>query len=48
VDEEQAAKARRHAMELALAEQALMEKYGSMVSDWIDEGFDKKGIDGNA
>ena len=39
VDEDAAARARRHAMELALEEQALTEKYGSLVSDWIDEGF---------
>lgn len=43
VDEDAAARARRHAMELALAENALAEKYGTMVSDWIDEGFWKKG-----
>lgn len=39
IDEDAAARARRHAMELALEEQALTEKYGSLVSDWIDEGF---------
>lgn len=39
VDECAAARARRHAMELALEEQTLTEKYGSLVSDWIDEGF---------
>lgn len=41
VDEEAAAKARRHAMELALAEQELTQRYGSMVGAWVDEGFDK-------
>ena len=39
VDVDTALKARRHAMELALEEQALAEKYGTLVSDWIDEGF---------
>lgn len=43
IDEEAASKARRHAMELALAEHDLMARYGSMVSDWIDEGFNKAG-----
>ena len=39
VDIAEAYKARKEAMEMALAEQ-----YGSMVSDWIDEGFDKAGL----
>lgn len=39
VDVDSAMKARRRAMEIALEEQALAEKYGSLVSDWIDEGF---------
>ena len=39
VDVDSAMKARRRAMELALEEQALAEKYGTLVSDWIDEGF---------
>ena len=36
-----AAQVRRRAMETALEEQALAEQYGSMVSAWIDEGFNK-------
>ena len=44
VDIAEAYKARQEAMELALAEQSLSEQYGSMVSDWIDEGFDKAGL----
>ena len=39
IDEEAAARARRHAMELALAEQALTQRYGTMVSEWINDGF---------
>ena len=39
VDIDTALKARRHALEVALEEHALAEKYGSLVSDWIDEGF---------
>lgn len=41
IDEESAARARRHAMELALAEQALTQRYGTMVSEWINDGFVK-------
>ena len=41
VDIPSALKARREALEMALAEQSLAEKYGSQVSNWIDEGFDK-------
>lgn len=41
VDLDAAYQIRRRALEIALEEQALAEKYGSMVSDWIDEGFDK-------
>ncbi len=44
VDEDAAARARRHAMETALEEQALAEEYGSLVSDWISEGFDKASV----
>jgi len=39
VDVDAAHKARQKAMELALEEQALAEKYGSMASDWIKDGF---------
>lgn len=42
IDEEAAARARRHAMELALAEQQLVAQYGSMVAGWVDEGFNGK------
>lgn len=38
IDAEAASMARRKALELALGEQALLEQYGSMVSDWISEG----------
>ena len=41
VDIDAAAQLRRHALEIALEEQSLAEKYGSMVSNWIDEGFNK-------
>ena len=41
VDEDAAARARRHAMELALEEAGLTERYGSLVSGWIGEGFDE-------
>lgn len=41
VDLPAAYQARKRAMQLALEEQALAQKYGSMVSDWIDEGFEK-------
>ena len=44
VDMEAAAQLRRRALEIALEEQALAGKYGSMVSDWIDEGF-RKSVD---
>ena len=39
VDVDAASRARRRAMEVALEETALAEKYGTLVSDWIDEGF---------
>ena len=39
VDQDAAARARRYAMEVALEEQELAEKYGSLISDWIAEGF---------
>ena len=39
IDEDAAAQARRRALMTALDEQKLAEQYGSMVSDWIDEGF---------
>lgn len=41
VDIDAAAKLRRRALEIALEEQSLAERYGSMVSNWIDEGFNK-------
>ena len=41
VDIDAAYQVRRRAMEIALEEQALAVQYGSMVSDWIDEGFSK-------
>lgn len=41
VDITAAYKAKKEALEMALAEQKLAEQYGSQVSDWIDEGFDK-------
>ena len=41
VDLDAAYQVRRRAMEIALEEQALAEQYGSMVSAWIDEGFNK-------
>ena len=39
IDEDAAARARRHALERALEEQAMADEYGSLVSDWISEGF---------
>lgn len=39
VDIDAAQKARRRAMEVALEELNLAERYGTLVSDWIDEGF---------
>ena len=42
-DHESAALLRRRALELALEEQSLAVQYGSMVGDWIDEGFEKAG-----
>ena len=39
VDLDAAYQLRRRALEIALEEQSLAEKYGSMVSSWIDEGF---------
>ena len=44
VDMDAAAQLRRRALEIALEEQALAGKYGSMGSDWIDEGF-RKSVD---
>lgn len=41
VDVDAAHKARRRAMEIALEEQSLAEQYGTQVSDWIDDGFNK-------
>ena len=41
VDIDAAYQVRRRAMEITLEEQALAEQYGSMVSAWIDEGFNK-------
>ena len=41
VDIDAAAQLRRRALEIALEEQSLAERYGSMVSNWIDEGFNK-------
>ena len=41
VDMDAAAQLRRRALEIALEEQSLAERYGSMVSNWIDEGFNK-------
>lgn len=41
VDVDAAQQARRRAMEIALEEQALAEKYGTQVSDWIYDGFNK-------
>ena len=39
VDLDAAYQLRRRALEIALEEQSLAEQYGSMVSSWIDEGF---------
>lgn len=41
VDLDHAHEARMKAMERALEETRYLEKYGSMISDWIDEGVDK-------
>ena len=41
VDVDAASRLRRQALELALEEQSLAETYGSMVSEWIGEGFRK-------
>jgi len=41
VDLDYAHEARMKAMERALEETKYMEKYGSMISDWIDEGIEK-------
>lgn len=43
VDMDSASRLRRQALEIALEEQSLAARYGSMVSDWIDEGFAKGG-----
>lgn len=42
VDVDAAYQLRRRALEIALEEQSLAEQYGSMVSSWIDEGYDKR------
>ena len=42
VDLDAAYQLRRRALEIAIEEQSLAEQYGSMVSRWIDEGFDKE------
>ena len=39
VDVDAASRLRRQALELALEEQSLAETYGTMVSEWIGEGF---------
>jgi len=41
VDIDAAHAARMRAMELALEEQKVSQEYGSNISDWISEGFDK-------
>ena len=41
VDLDAAYQLRRRALEIALEEQSLAEEYGSRVSEWIDEGFNK-------
>ena len=41
VDQDAAYRLRRRAMEIALEEQNLAEAYGSRISEWIDEGFNK-------
>jgi hypothetical protein len=41
IDLDSAYQLRRRALEIALEEQSLAEQYGSMVSRWIDEGFNK-------
>lgn len=41
IDLDSAYQLRRRALEIALEEQSLAEQYGSMVSGWIDEGFNK-------
>lgn len=41
VDQESVHKARIRAMELALEETRMAERYGSQISEWIDEGFEK-------
>ena len=42
VDVDAAYQLRKRALEIALEEQSLAEQYGSMVSSWIDEGYDKR------
>lgn len=42
VDVDLAHNARLKSMEFALEESKLAEKYGSQISDWIDEGFEKR------
>lgn len=41
VDQESVHQARMRAIQLALEETRMAERYGSQISDWIDEGFDK-------
>ena len=43
VDIDGCLKAKMRAMQAALQEQALLEQYGSSISDWIDEGFKPAG-----
>ena len=42
VDIDSAYRIRRRALEIALEEQSLAEKYGSMVSSWIGDGFNRR------
>lgn len=42
VDVDAAYQLRRRALEIAIEEQSLSAQYGSMVSRWIDEGFNKE------
>ena len=41
VDPQPSLRVRKLAIEAALEEQAMAEEYGSLISDWIDEGFEK-------
>lgn len=42
VDPQASIRVKRLAIEAALEEQALSQQYGSLISDWIDEGFAKE------